>query len=136
MRPTIQDGSLYAGEKVGAGLVPAPWFKLLCSAPFLLLAAAYAEAVLAWITLSHWPRPNLDDPMSLPTAPFHYVTILLMVALFPAMLGVIVATALSWRTLGISRAHLTWTAGAFFGLAVVLVLSRTDPGYVWVWLGD
>jgi hypothetical protein len=112
------------------------WFAALCLAPWLLVGAAYVEATLAALTLGHWPRPSHDDPMSLATAPIHYLTLTAIVAVFPALATLGVSVIANWREVSASPAHTRWLAACVGGAVVLSVLVRLDPGQVWYWLGD
>jgi hypothetical protein len=74
-------GSLaYVGWKTDTERV-GRWFSALCAIPWLVTVSAYAEACVARLVLSRWPRPMSDDPKQLATAPLHLVFQLLFLSL-------------------------------------------------------
>ena len=108
----------------------------LCATPWLLLLSAYGEAVLAAALLAHWPRPSLDDPMSLATAPLHLLTIVLIVVTWASLFTIGLVIVTSGRS-GLGAAARATPLRVFAaGMALVAVLVYTDPGAVWYWLGD
>jgi hypothetical protein len=73
------------------------WLSALCCVPWLLLVGPYVEICFARLVLSRWPRPMLDDPKELPTAPPHFVFQLLVLSLVVAIPLLIAFTAWNWR---------------------------------------
>jgi hypothetical protein len=109
---------------------------VLCATPWLLLSSAYGEAVIAAALLTRWPRPWLDDPMSLATAPLHLLTITLIVVTWASLFTIGLVVVTGGRN-GV-RSAVRGTALRVFaaGMALVALLVYTDPGAVWYWLGD
>lgn len=112
------------------------WFLLVSAVPWLLIATGYVEAVLATLILGHWPRPMRDDPLQIPTAPFHLIYIVLLLGLLPAFLCLVLMTLSYHKPLRIRSFH---TLGWLIFLSGALAwhfLSSADPGNVWYWLAD
>src|SRR5215467_12123288 len=73
------------------------WLSALCVTPWLVVTGPYVEACVVRLALSRWPRPMLDDPKNLPTAPLHFVFQLLLLVLSFAIPFLVFAAAWSWR---------------------------------------
>ena len=112
------------------------WFTVLCALPWLAIIAAYTEACFAWAILSHWPRPNLDDPKAIAIGSIHLVWQVLMISLIPAGILLGAVAARNWRRVVQHRPYSVRLGVFAVGLVLVQVLSRFDPGRVWVWLAD
>jgi hypothetical protein len=129
-------GSLaYVGWKTDAGRVDR-WFSALCAIPWLVTVSVYAEACVARLVLSRWPRPMSDDPKQLATAPLHLVFQQLLLSLIIAIPLMIAWFMRNWRT--VIR---DWRYRVRFWLFVVGVLAfwtltHYDPGHVWDWFFD
>ena len=112
------------------------WFSALCAIPWLLIVAGYMEACVVRLVLSRWPRPCLDDPKQLSTAPFHLVVQIIFLSLGCAIPLLVAFAAWNWRkVLGDWRYSIR--SGAFVvGLFAIWVLVHYDPGQIWNWLLD
>ena len=113
--------------------------------PLAVLTWSLASAPVAWlllfglfilrarVRLGRWPAPYQPDPKDL-GFDLHHATI---VAGIPVMFtAVLCATALTF--LVHERPGRLWLLriAAVGGLVAVITLARTDPGYVFTWLGD
>lgn len=114
---------------------PDPWFRLLCALPWLAFGCVYLEALLAALTLGHWPIPSLNDPKDLQTAPLHVLSTLVLVSVYPGVLVLCVVGISGWSTL---RSRSSWSWLGFFVLGHVLLVASgyVDPGRVWYWWMD
>ena len=96
----------------------------------------YMEVCVVRLTLSRWPRPNLDDPKQLAVEPLHLLVMLLFLSLAAAVPLVIVLAILNWR-----RLLRDWRYSAHIGAFAVGILTlweliNYDPGNVWFWFFD
>jgi hypothetical protein len=115
---------------------PKRWFLLVSAVPWLLIVTGYVEAVLASVVLGHWPRPSLDDPKQLATAPLHLIYQLLFIGLLPAFFWLIFMT-ISHRKALRAPSFYPFGWGIFLSGALILhFLTSADPGNVWYWLAD
>jgi hypothetical protein len=77
------------------------WLSALCLLPWAVVAVPYFEAVVVRAVPSRWPRPMLDDPKQLPTAPLYLVFRLLFMTSFPVLpalvIGLVVWAGFKWR---------------------------------------
>jgi hypothetical protein len=73
-----------------------PWFTVLCALPLHLIITAYAEACFGVGILSHWPRPNLDDPKHLASGTLHVLWQILMFSVIPAGIALGMLAARHW----------------------------------------
>ena len=113
------------------------WFSALCTMPWLVIVGAYLEACVVRLVLSRWPRPMLDDPKNLATAPLHFVNQILLVSLFVSIPLLIVWAAWNWRKIIFGDWRYRVEMGVYsVGLLVVWALIRYDPGHVWYWFFD
>jgi hypothetical protein len=112
------------------------WFTALCTVPWLLITMAYVEWGCAFVALARWPRPNLDDPKRLATAPIHVAFQAMAFSALAAIPVVVVIVAKNWQTIFLDRRYSVRVGAFVLGLVVVGALSRYDPGDVWKWLAD
>jgi hypothetical protein len=102
----------------------------------LILASVYLEALAAFGALGHWPMPSADDPKFVPTAALHYLSLALLVALFPVLFLTLVLAVVKWRVVLTSRVYRNWLCISLGGFSLLWVLARLDPGKVWYWWFD
>lgn len=76
-----------------------PWFSALCLVPWLAIGGVYAEACIVRVLLSRRPRPRLDDPKQLATAPHHLAFQLVLLFLVFVIPVVVVSAISNWRKL-------------------------------------
>jgi hypothetical protein len=81
------------------------WFSALCAIPWLLLVGVYAEACVARLVLSRWPRPMFDDP-GIPFVMFLAGGFLLVLSLFPGK-----AMVMSPYAVTLERGRGIWVCG-------------------------
>jgi hypothetical protein len=125
----------YVGWKTDTRTVDR-WFSALCAIPWLVTVSAYAEACVARLVLSRWPRPMSDDPKQLATAPLHLVFQLLFLSLI-----VVIPLMIAWVMRNWRKVIRDWRYRLRFGLFAVGVLAfwtltHYDPGHVWDWFFD
>jgi hypothetical protein len=94
------------------------------------------EACVVRLVLSRWPRPNTDDPKSLPTASLHFLFQLLFLSLWVAIPLLIGLTVWKWVKASINWRYAVHVAVAAVGLLALLLLAYYDPGRVWDWFLD
>ena len=113
--------------------------------PLAVLTWSLASAPVAWlllfglfilrarVTLDRWPAPYQPDPKDLGFDLHHAAIVAGIPVMFTAVLCAIVLTFLVH-----DRPGRLWLlrVTAVAGLVAVIVLARTDPGYVFTWLGD
>ena len=112
---------------------------LLCAAygP-MLVALHYLTWLIGRLVLGHWPRPSIDDPMSISGVWVpHYLTtgftlLLPAVALVP--IGMVVV-AMQQREPGTVR-NIGAAVAVLAMLAACVVFLRLDPHQVAVWHAD
>lgn len=112
------------------------WFSALCAIPWVLIFATYIEARVARLVLSRWPRPSLDDPAQLGTAPFHLVVEVMFFSLSCAIPLLVALTAWNWRKVLRDWRYSVWIGGFVVGLLALWVLVQYDPWHIWDWLLD
>ena len=106
---------------------------ILASAPvgWLLLFGLFI--LRARVALGRWPSPYQPDPKDL-GFDLHYTAI---VAGFPLVfMAVLSVTAMTFLVHPRSRRPWLIPLGAVTGLVAAILLARSDPGYVFTWLGD
>lgn len=112
------------------------WFSALCTLPWLVFLGPYVEACAARLALSKWPRPTLDDPKQLATAPLHFVFQLLFLALNATVPLLILLVFWKWRRI-LSDWRYSVSVGMFaVGLLSIWFAIHYDPGRVWDWFFD
>jgi hypothetical protein len=109
------------------------WFSPLCAVSWLVIFGAYLEVIIARLSVSRWPRPMLDDPKQLATAPLHSVNQILLFSLVVTVPLLIVWAAWNWRKFSFGNWRYRAGMSAFtVGLVVVWALMQYDPGRVWL----
>jgi len=125
------------GEERAAAAPPIDkWFLVVSSIPWLLIIAAYVEALAAWYFLGHWPRPMLDDPKNIATKPLHLIYVLLLLGFVPAFFLLVLLTVSNCKAI---RARSLYSVGwviFVLGAIALFFVVRADPGNVWEWLAD
>ena len=112
------------------------WLTMLCLTPWLLIVGAYMEAFVVRLLLSRWPRPMLDDPKNLATAPLHLVLQILSLSLIVTTPLLMIFGARNWRRM-LEEKRYSLMMGVFaVGLAAFWLLNKYDPGRVWDWFLD
>jgi hypothetical protein len=103
------------------------WFSVLCLVPALALVSVYGEALLASAFLGHWPVPSVEDPKALPTAPLHWVSTGLFLAVWPSVAILVVVVAKSRAILRWPSPYWTWLGIWLASMVTAAVLSIVDP---------
>ena len=113
--------------------------------PLAVLTWSLASAPVAWlllfslfilrarVALGRWPAPYQPDPKDLGFDLHHAVIVAGIPVMFTAVLC---ATALTFLVRDRSERLWRLRVTAMAGLVAVILLARTDPGYVFTWLGD
>ena len=105
----------------------------LASAPVAWLLLFGLFVLRARVALGRWPAPYQPDPKDL-GFDLHHAAI---VAGIPLMFtAVLCATALTFLLHDRPGRQWLLRVTAVAGLMAVIALARTDPGYVFTWLGD
>ena len=105
----------------------------LASAPAAWLLLFGLFILRARVTLGRWPAPYQPDPKDL-GFDLHHAAI---VAGIPLMFtAVLCATALTFLVHDPPTRPWLLRVAAVAGLVAVIALARTDPGYLFTWLGD
>jgi len=112
------------------------WFAALCLFPVLVTASVYLEAIVATMTLHHWPIPSIDDPKSLTTWPLHAVSTILILAIYPLLVILLAIALKNWRVLRVRSRYWIWMGVYVVGYAVLILSSYVDPWRVWYWWWD
>jgi hypothetical protein len=112
------------------------WFSILCAIPWVVIGAAYVEVCIARLVLSRWPRPMLDDPKELATAPLHCVFLLLVPSMGIALPLLIVWVLRNWRKVQSDRQYRVHIGVFAVGFLAFCLLVHFDPGRVWDWFLD
>jgi hypothetical protein len=112
------------------------------SYPALCIASLYLTWFVAWASLGHMPRPNLDDPKYIGLfvdIPYFLSMFLLMGGPGAFLLGVLMAPVAAARQAAPGKRLLRW----ILALAVLLLLwaaslwfLRADPWEVSTWYMD
>jgi hypothetical protein len=110
------------------------WFGVLCVIPALALVCVYGEALLASRFLGHWPVPSLEDPKALPTAPLHWVSTVLFLAVWPSVAVLAVVLAKSWAVVKRPSAYWPWLGIWVMSMIVAAALSKLDPATETWWM--
>jgi hypothetical protein len=118
------------------GKQPSAWFSIVSVLPWIVIASVYLEAGAARLVLSRWPRPMLDDPKQLPTAPLHAVLQILVVSLTLAVPLMIGSAAWNWRRVFSDSRYSVRILVFGGGLLALWLLATHDPGRVWHWFLD
>ena len=105
----------------------------LASAPAAWLLLFGLFILRARVTLGRWPAPYQPDPKDLGFDVHHAAIVAGIPLMFTAVLC---ATALTFLVNDRPRRPWLLRVTAVAGLVAVIVLARTDPGYVFTWLGD
>ncbi len=107
------------------------WSLALAPMAWLLLFGLFI--LRARVTLGRWPAPYQPDPRDLGFDLHHASIVAGMPLMFAAVLCAIALTFLVH-----DRPRRPWIlrATAVAALVAVIALARTDPGYVFTWLGD
>ena len=101
-----------------------------------MIVGAYVEVCAVRLTLSRWPRPNLDDPKQVAIEPFHLLVMLLFLSLAVAIPSLIVLAICNWRKF-LSDWRYSAHVGTFAaGIMILWALINYDPGNVWFWFFD
>ena len=101
-----------------------------------MIFGAYMEVCVVRLTLSRWPRPNLDDPKQLAVEPLHLLVMLLFLSLAVAIPSLIVLAICNWRKF-LSDWRYSAHVGTFAaGILILWALINYDPGNVWFWFFD
>ena len=112
------------------------WFSVLCAIPWLVTSGAYLELCVARLVLARWPRPMLDDPKQLATAPLHCVLVVLLLSL-GGTIPLLVVLAVWNRRKVLSDWRYSLRIGVFaVGLLTFWILTHYDAGHVWEWFFD
>lgn len=117
-------------------LPPDFWFRLLCALPWLTLGCVYLEALLAALTLGHWPVPSLDDPKDLLTAPLHIVSTLFVLTICPGPLVLGLVVGRDWAAFRRPSRSWRWLGFFLLGYLFLAASMSIDPGRVWYWWAD
>ena len=107
------------------------WSLALAPVAWLLLFGLFI--LRARVALGRWPAPYQPDPKDLGFDLHHAAIVAGIPLMFTAVLCVSALTPLVH-----DRPRQPWLLRviAVAGLGAVIVLARTDPGYVFTWLGD
>ena len=114
---------------------PEWWFLCLAGLPALSTILVYGEACIASLMLGHWPIPYVDDPKQLATAPLHFVSTLVLLAVLPGAIFLTAVSIKNWRTLRTSHVYWPWIGFLVVSLAFLLWISRTETR-TWSWWAD
>lgn len=104
--------------------------------PWVGLFGVYAEACLARLFLSRWPRPMLDDPKQLTTAPLHLIFQLALLSLLIVIPIVVVSAVRNRRKFLTDRRYTAKLSLFAVGLLAIWIVFHYDPGRVWYWFLD
>lgn len=115
---------------------PNPWFRLLYALPWLALGCVYLEALLAALTLGHWPIPSINDPKDLQIAPIHLLSTLISLSVYPGALALGIFAIRGWSTLRRSSRSWFWLGFCLLGHLLLFASCYIDPGRVWYWWMD
>jgi hypothetical protein len=105
----------------------------LASAPVVWLLLFGLFILRAHVALGRWPAPNQPDPKDL-GFDLHHAAIVAGIPLVVTALLFVAALTLLMH----ARSTRKWLipVAALAGFVAMVVLARTDPGYLFTWLGD
>src|SRR5690242_2789626 len=112
------------------------WFPALCAIPWLVVVGPYIEACVVRLVLSRWPRPMLDDPKHLTTAPLHLVFQLIFLLSFLVIPLPMFLALWNCRKTCSDRRYSVGIGVLAVGLLAIWLVNHYDPGRVWDWFLD
>ena len=113
--------------------IPLALLRSLASAPVVWLLLFGLFILRARVALGRWPAPIQPDPKDLGFDLHHAAIVAGIPLTFTAVLCVTTLTLFMHRP---PRRPWLIRVIALAGVVVIVVLARTDPGYVFTWLSD